>query len=117
MGLTVLFGAFVILLVFGMAITWVIGISAALSVIALGFPLSTIPQKIFTGIDVYVLMCVPLFILTGELMGKGGLTKRLFNFAVLIVGFTRGGLALANVVASMIFGGISGSALADASSL
>jgi C4-dicarboxylate transporter DctM subunit len=62
-------------------------------------------------------MCVPFFILAGEIMAYGGFTKRLLRFATIIVGFIRGGLALANVVASMLFGGITGAAVADASAL
>ena len=76
-----------------------------------------VPQKIFSGMDIFPLMCIPFFVLAGELMAKGGLTRRLLDFAVIMVGHIRGGLSLANVVASMLFGGITGSAIADSSAL
>jgi C4-dicarboxylate transporter DctM subunit len=101
----------------GVPVGWALGISAIGSIILMDVSLSTVPQKIITGMDSFPLMCIPFFILAGELMGKGGLTKRLLKFAVIVVGFIRGGLALANVLASMIFGGITGSAVADASAV
>ncbi|MFC1858577.1 TRAP transporter large permease [Thermodesulfobacteriota bacterium] len=101
----------------GVPVGWALGISAIGSILLMGVPLSTVPQKIFSGMDVFPLMCIPFFILAGEIMAKGGLTQRLLKFAVIVVGFIRGGLALANVLASMIFGGITGSAVADASAV
>lgn len=101
----------------GIPVGWALGISAIGSIILMDVTLSTIPQKIFSGMDVFPLMCIPFFILAGELMAKGGLTKSLLKFAVILVGFIRGGLSLANVLASMIFGGITGSAVADASAV
>jgi len=106
-----------ITMVIGMPIAWALAISGIGSIILMDLPLSTIPQKIFSGMDCFPLMCIPFFILAGEFMAHGGLTRRLLNFAVIIVGFIRGGLALANVIASMFFGGITGSAIADASAL
>jgi C4-dicarboxylate transporter DctM subunit len=58
---------------------------------------------VFGGINCFPLLCVPLFILAGEIMAYGGFTHRLLRFATIIVGFIRGGLALANVIASMLF--------------
>jgi C4-dicarboxylate transporter DctM subunit len=101
----------------GVPIAWALGISGLGAIVLMGVALNTVPQKVFSGMDCFPLMCIPFFILAGELMAKGGLTKRLLNFAVLLVGFVRGGLALANVVASMLFGGITGSAIADSSAL
>jgi tripartite ATP-independent transporter DctM subunit len=74
-------------------------------------------QRMITGIDSFVLMAIPFFMLTGRLMNEGGITDRLFEFARRLVGPIRGGLAHANVVASMIFAGMSGSAVADAGGL
>lgn len=71
----------------------------------------------FTGMDSFIFLCIPLFLLCGEIMGSIGLTEKLVKFAQLVVGRFRGGLAYVNVVDSMIFGGISGSALADISAL
>lgn len=74
-------------------------------------------HKFFTGMDSFVFLCIPLFILAGETMGKTGMTDRLVRFSQLIVGRFRGGLAYATILANMIMGGISGSALADLSAL
>ena len=101
----------------GTPIAWALGISGLVAVLLMGVPLNTVPQKIFSGMDIFPLMCIPFFVLAGELMAKGGLTRRLLDFAVIMVGHIRGGLSLANVVASMLFGGITGSAIADSSAL
>ena len=100
-----------------MPIAWGLGISGLVALFLMDIPLNTVPQKIFSGMDIFPLMCIPFFILAGEIMAKGGLTKRLLNFAVLVIGSIRGGLSLANVIASMLFGGITGSAIADSSAL
>lgn len=76
-------------------------------------PLVVVPQRMFAGTDVFLLMALPLFILTGKLMTAGQLTTHLVDFANALVGHLRGGLAQVNTVHSMIFGGISGSAVAD----
>jgi len=100
----------------GVPIAWALGISGLGALLFMDVPLNVVPQKIYTGIDIFVLMCVPFFILAGEIM-RVGITKRLLDFAVLVVGSIRGGLSLANVIASMVFGGITGSAIADSSAL
>jgi len=81
------------------------------------FPLVGIAQRMVTGVDSFVLISIPFFMLTGRLMNEGGITDRLFDFARALVGPIRGGLAHANVLASMIFAGMSGSAVADAGGL
>jgi tripartite ATP-independent transporter DctM subunit len=101
----------------GIPIAWTLGISGLTALLLLGVPLSVCPAKVFGGINCFPLICVPFFILAGEIMQYGGFTRRLLNFAVILVGSIRGGLALANVVASMLFGGITGAAVADASAL
>jgi len=100
----------------GVPVAWALGISGLGAILFMDVPLNVVPQKIYTGIDIFVLMCVPFFILAGEIM-RVGITKRLLDFAVLVVGSIRGGLSLANVIASMVFGGITGSAIADSSAL
>ena len=80
-------------------------------------PLILIPQRMFTGVDSFVFMAVPLFLLAGELMGTSGILRRLLLFADVMVGRIRGGLAHVKIVSSKIFAGISGSAVADASAL
>ncbi|HOV38706.1 MAG TPA: TRAP transporter large permease, partial [Spirochaetales bacterium] len=80
-------------------------------------PVITMAQKMISGIDTYALLAVPFFILAGNLMNTGGVTRRLFRFASSLVGFIPGGLGHANVLASMIFAGMSGAAIADAGGL
>ena len=115
--LTILILGLFITMAIGTPIAWALGISGLGAVLLMGVPLNTVPQKIFSGMDIFPLMCIPFFVLAGELMAKGGLTRRLLDFAVIMVGHIRGGLSLANVVASMLFGGITGSAIADSSAL
>ena len=79
--------------------------------------LITLPQKMFAGMNSFVLLCVPGFILAGNLMNQGGITERIIKFSNSIVGHIRGGLSQANIVASMIFAGISGTATGDVASL
>jgi tripartite ATP-independent transporter DctM subunit len=74
-------------------------------------------HKFYTGMDVFVFLCIPLFFLTGEIMQASGLTDKLEEFAILCVGRVKGGLAYVNILDSMIFGGISGSAIADVAAL
>ena len=80
-------------------------------------PIAILPQKMFTGVDFFSLTAIPFFILAGELMNHGKITDALVAFAQQIVGRMRGGLAHVNIVASMFFSGITGSAVADASAL
>ncbi len=104
-------------LALGFPVAFCLGLSALAALWALEVPLSLIAQRMFTGIDSFPLMAVPLFVLAGELMNRGGTTLRLVGFANALVGRIRGGLAHTNIVASMFFGGISGSAVADASAI
>lgn len=115
--LAVLLISFAVTIAIGVPIAWSLGISSLGALILMDIPLNTVPQKVFTGMDIFPLICLPFFILAGEIMAYGGLTRRLLHFAVILVGRIRGGLGLANVVASMLFGGITGSAIADASAL
>ena len=102
----------------GMPIAWAMGIAGLAALIVMGpIPLQVIAQKLFTGIDSFPLMAIPFFILSGELMEKGGITDKLMKFADYVLGWIRGGLGLANVLVSMMFGGITGSAIADCSAL
>jgi len=115
--LTVLICGLFFTLIIAVPIAWGLGISGLAALILMDIPLTTVPQKIFSGMDIFPLICIPFFILAGEIMAKGGLTKRLLDFAVLVIGRIRGGLSLANVIASMLFCGITGSAIADSSAL
>ncbi|UCF92997.1 MAG: TRAP transporter large permease [Desulfobacterales bacterium] len=107
-----------ITLVIGMPIVFSIGIAAVCGLLVIGeIPLQFVPQRIYAGMDSFPLLCIPFFILAGELMSHGKITERLLEFAIIVIGRIRGGLALANVLASMFFGGMTGSAIADASAL
>jgi tripartite ATP-independent transporter DctM subunit len=92
-------------------------VSALLTMMYMEAPLAVIGQQMIQGISSFSLLAIPFFILTGQIMGEGGLALRLVNLASLLVGRIRGGLALVNCVACMFFGNISGSAGADASSV
>ena len=109
--------AFVLLLVIGVPISISIGASAVLGCLSLGYPLVVIGQKMVSGIDSFLLIAVPLFILAGNLMNAGKITEKIFDTAKELVDWIPGGLGHANVVASIIFAGMSGSAVADAGGL
>lgn len=109
--------SFAVLLIIGVPISISIGASAVLACLSLGYPLMVIGQKMVTGVDSFLLIAVPLFILAGNLMNAGKITDKIFGTAKELVGWVPGGLAHANVVASIIFAGMSGSAVADAGGL
>jgi len=116
--LGVMFASLVILLVVGVPIAYAIGASGIIYMLVTNSVfLLTMPQRIWSGTENFIIIAMPLFMLTGELMNHSGLTKRLIDFAMLTVKPIRGGLGEVNVVASMIFGGISGSSVADTSAL
>lgn len=101
---------FPIALAIGIAVAATIGAFSSLSYFVL-------VQRMVVGIDSFVFLAIPLFIMAGRLMNEGGITDRIFSFARAMVGHLRGGLGHANIVASMIFSGMSGSAVADAGGL
>jgi tripartite ATP-independent transporter DctM subunit len=118
MELSLMFFALIVLLVIGVPIGYAIGTSGILYML-LSNPtfLLTFPQRVWSGTESFIIIAMPLFMLTGELMNHSGLTRRLIDFSMLLVRPLRGGLGEVNVVASMIFGGISGSSVADTSAL
>ncbi|GGG00334.1 TRAP transporter large permease [Paenibacillus abyssi] len=109
--------SFIILMVLGFPIAIVLTGSTLLTIMFLDIPLAVVGQRIIQGVNSYTLLAVPFFILAGQIMGQGGLALRLINLAQLMVGFIRGGLAMVNCVTSTLFGNISGSAVADVSSI
>jgi tripartite ATP-independent transporter DctM subunit len=110
--------SFFVALALGIPIAFVMGITALTALFALpGVPLHLIPQRLFTGMDSFPIMAVPFFILGGDLMNAAKITDRIIDFSKLLVGRIRGGLGHVNIVGSMFFAGISGSAVADASCL
>ncbi len=108
---------FIVTLALGMPIAFCLGLTSLVALIGMDVPLTLMAQRVFTGMDSFPLMAVPFFVLAGDLMNAGGTTRGLINFANVIVGRIRGGLAHTNVVASMFLSGISGSAVADASAI
>lgn len=102
-----------------MPIAFVLGVTSLVVIIRIGDPLllKLIPARVYSGIDLFPLMAMPLFILAGDIMNKTGITTRLVTLALRLVGHFRGGLAHANIVASIFFAGLTGSAVADAAAL
>jgi tripartite ATP-independent transporter DctM subunit len=117
MGLALLFGTFVVLLLLGMPIAFALGSAALAAFLYEGIPAAVAFQQMSSGIAVFTLLAIPFFIFAGEVMQRGGIAFRMVNFAAAMVGRVRGGLGIVNVLANMLFGGISGSAVADASAL
>ncbi len=117
MSLVVLFGLFFGGVVIGMPVAFALGVAGFGAILYEGFPLSLAFQRIVAGVGVHSLVAIPFFIFAGELMNHGGIAKHLVRLASSAVGWVRGGLGLVNVFASMLFGGISGSAVADISAL
>ena len=117
MGLVILLGLFAFSVVIGMPVAFALGVAAVSAFIYEGLPLMVAFQRILAGISIYSLMAIPFFIFAGELMFHGGIAIRLVRLASAAVGAMRGGLGVVNVLSSMLFGGISGSAIADVSAL
>ena len=116
----VLVFSFIILLSISVPIAWSISISSLLTILVsvpMLSALTTVSQRIATGLDSFALLAVPLFILSGQIMNSGGMATRLISFAKTIVGFLPGGLALINIISAMLMGSISGSAMASASAM
>jgi tripartite ATP-independent transporter DctM subunit len=116
----VLFLSFIGLLAYGVPVAYAIGISTTLTLILnMAFlpATTTAAQRMTTGIDNFALLAIPFFILAGEIMNTGGIAKRLIDFAKSLIGSLPGGLAFVNIIAAMLFGAISGSAVAAASAI
>ena len=117
MGLLILFGVFAICVVIGTPVAFAIGVASVSAFFYEGLPMMIAFQRIISGISIFSLMAIPFFIFAGDLMFHGGIALRLVRFASSAVGAMRGGLGVVNVFSSMLFGGISGSAVADVSAL
>ena len=115
--ITLLLGGFAFLVLIRVPIAFALGISAVTTAFYLDIPMALMAQGMVRGINSFALLAIPFFILAGEIMGEGGICQRLIAFSNAIVGRIRGGLALVNVLASMFFGGISGSSVADTSAV
>ncbi len=114
---TILVGSFILLLILRMPITFSLFLSSVVTAIYLNISLLSIVQRLVNGVNSFSLLAIPFFILAGEMMSRGGISRRLIDFSNALIGRYRGGLAQVNILASMFFGGISGSAVADVSSI
>lgn len=109
----VLFITFLVFLFLGFPVAFSLGLSSLIYFLGAGMPIATYSQRFFAGIDSFTLLCIPGFTLAGNLMNQGGISDKLMDFCDTLLGHLTGGLAYANIMASMIFAGISGTALSD----
>src|SRR5471030_2152255 len=117
MALTLLCSTFVVLLLLGVPVAFAIGLACLAAFFSEGLPIATAVQMMVSGMNVFSFLAIPFFIFSGELMLHGGIADKILNFARSLVGHWKGGLGLANVVASTLFGGVSGSPVADTSAM
>lgn len=113
----ILFGSFVVLLLIGTPVAFCLGVASFATIIYLGIPPVVVFQRLTAGVSVLALMAIPFFIFAGEIMVRGDIARRLVDLAGGMVGHIRGGLGQVNILASVMFGGISGSAAADATAI
>ncbi|UCG63426.1 MAG: TRAP transporter large permease [Deltaproteobacteria bacterium] len=108
---------FTILLALGVPIAFVLGISSFIYLWKTQMPSVLVAQRVFVGLDNFLLLAVPLFILAGKLMNASGITRRLVDFFYILIGHIRGGLAYVNIIASIFFAGITGAGAADTAAI
>lgn len=109
--------AFFVLLLIGVPIAFSLGIAGLIGIYAEGFAIEGAVRRMFGSIDKFILLAAPFYILAGEIMNRGGITDRLIRLTVVMVGRIKGGTAYANVMSSIVFAGISGTAIADTAAL
>jgi len=114
---TILFGLFALFLILGIPIGFVLALASVGAIVASDYPMILVAQRFFTAIDSFPLMAIPLFMLAGSIMERGGITKRIIDFALSFVGNIRGSLAHVVSISGVIMGGISGSGVADTAAL
>src|SRR5690349_13687790 len=117
MALTLLCVSFFGLLILGVPVAFSIGLSALVTILYEGLPMAVIFQQMTSGMNVFSFLAIPFFIFAGELMMYGGIADKIVDFAKSLVGHVRGGLGMSNVVACTLFGGVSGSPVADVSAM
>jgi len=110
---------FFVFMLIGMPVGFVLGLTSLFGFLKIGDPLylTMLSQRFFSAMNSYVFLCLPLFLLAGDIMNKVGLTERIVDFSNIFFGRLRGGLAQVNIVTSILFGGISGSAVGDTAAL
>jgi tripartite ATP-independent transporter DctM subunit len=109
----ILIGGFTVVCLMGMPVAYALGIASILAALWIGIPLEAVMLKVSGGMSGFSLLAIPFFILAGAIMAVGGMAERLVDLAKVFVGFIRGGMALVNILASTMFGCISGSSVAD----
>ena len=117
MDILILLGSFALLCALGLPVAYALGLSAICAALWIDIPLEAVMLKISDGTDDFALLAIPFFVLAGAIMAEGGMAARLINLARIFVGFIRGGLGLVNILASSLFGCISGSSVADTSAI
>jgi tripartite ATP-independent transporter DctM subunit len=117
MAVAILLGSFAVLLLLGTPVAFALGGAAVLAVLYLDLPPIIVMQQLASGMDVFSMLAIPFFIFAGDLMLRGRIAERLVAFAAALVGHMRGGLGQVNILACTLFGGVSGSAVADASAV
>ena len=113
----VLLGSFAVLCALGVLVAYALGLAALVAALWIDIPLEAVILKISDGTDDFALLAIPFFVLAGAIMAEGGMAARLIDLARVFVGMIRGGLALVNILASTLFGCISGSSVADTASI
>ncbi|OEC32703.1 TRAP transporter, DctM subunit [Pseudomonas cuatrocienegasensis] len=113
----ILLGSFLVLIMLRVPVAYALGLSALAGAWYIDIPFHAIMIQIAGGVNKFSLLAIPFFVLAGAIMAEGGMSRRLVNFASVLVGFIRGGLSLVNIMASTFFGAISGSSLADTASV
>ncbi|MBC7152166.1 TRAP transporter large permease [Ciceribacter selenitireducens] len=117
MELWILFGTFTFLMLIGTPIAFCLGVSSLATVLYMGLPPLVVFQRMNSGMSVFSMLAIPFFIYSGDLMVRGGIAGRIVAFAATVVGHLRGGLGQVNILTSTLFGGISGSAVAEAAAV
>lgn len=117
MELWILFGTFAFLMLIGTPIAFCLGVSSLATVIYMGLPPLVVFQRMNSGMSIFSMLAIPFFIYSGDLMVRGGIAGRIVAFAATVVGHLRGGLGQVNILTSTLFGGISGSAVAEAAAV
>jgi tripartite ATP-independent transporter DctM subunit len=117
MSVALLLGTFAVCLLMGVPVAIALGLASLAYLVFAGIDLAVVPQFMYAGMDNFVLLCIPGFVLAGNLMNGGGITDQIVRFSSAVLGHIRGGLGLANIGGSMIFAGISGTAVSEVASI
>ncbi len=117
MELWILFGTFTLLMLIGTPIAFCLGVASFATVLYMGLPPLVVFQRLNSGMSIFSLLAIPFFIYAGDLMVRGGIAQKIVAFAASLIGHVRGGLGQVNIVTATLFGGISGSAVAEAAAV